>query len=295
MQIPWGLGDAQQCKDMTWYLDQVIHSASNALAGECRQASMGLAKAKLFSSSTVKQTRLCLELIIRAEPWAESHRQSPLFILLKERPPLAYLFRVFVASMERTHHPWACISTVFDLLFACPRLETRITLIIPPMLEALQIHPQHKNTWLCSKLSTLGTLSRRPISHLAVMSKNADCGDDGDDYNSSCCIGCCRAGDFGTHDGCGPCYCRRSFKQDHDRTIYTGWSLGQYYPGEKGHGGPSPITGEDKPMSFENRLGGMKQASEQQAQKSGENKEVIKNETDKSIKTSKTSPKKINK
>lgn len=48
-------------------------------------------------------------------------------------------------------------------------------------------------------------------------------------------------------------------------------------------------------MSFENRLGGMKQASEQQAQKSGENKEVIKNETDKSIKTSKTSPKKINK
>ncbi|KAI6751772.1 hypothetical protein HG531_006468 [Fusarium graminearum] len=106
------------------------------------------------------------------------------------------------------------------------------------------------------------------------MSKNADCGDDGDDYNSSCCIGCCRAGDFGTHDGCGPCYCRRSFKQDHDRTIYTGWSLGQYYPGEKGHGGPSPITGEDKPMSFENRLGGMKQASEQQAQKSGENKET---------------------
>ncbi|PTD05410.1 hypothetical protein FCULG_00001462 [Fusarium culmorum] len=124
------------------------------------------------------------------------------------------------------------------------------------MLEALQIHPQHKNTWLCSKLSTLGTLSRRPISHLAVMSKNANYGDDGDDYNSSCCIGCCRAGDFGTHDGCGPCYCRRSFKQDHDRTIYTGWSLGQYYPGEKGHGNPSPITGEDKPMSFENRLGG---------------------------------------
>lgn len=158
---------------MTWYLDQVIHSASNALAGECRQASMGLAKAKLFSSSTVKQTRLCLELIIRAEPWAESHRQSPLFILLKERPPLAYLFRVFVASMERTHHPWACISTVFDLLFACPRLETRITLIIPPMLEALQIHPQHKNTWLCSKLSTLGTLSRRPISHLAVWVSHA--------------------------------------------------------------------------------------------------------------------------
>ncbi|KAF5018029.1 hypothetical protein F66182_10003 [Fusarium sp. NRRL 66182] len=57
--------------------------------------------------------------------------------------------------------------------------------------------------------------------------------DDDDYYHSNgCCIGCCRAGDFGTHDGCGPCDCRRSFKPDCDRTIYPGWSLGHYYPGK---------------------------------------------------------------
>jgi hypothetical protein len=118
-------------------------------------------------------------------------------------------------------------------------------------------------------------------------------GDDDDHYNSSCCLGCCRAGDFGTHDGCGPCYCQRSFKQDHDRTIYTGWSLGQYYPGENKHEEPSSITGEDKPGSSEKRLGGLKQASEQQARELGENKKAVEINTDKSITIPKTTPKTI--
>ncbi|GKT99435.1 hypothetical protein FLAG1_01577 [Fusarium langsethiae] len=118
-------------------------------------------------------------------------------------------------------------------------------------------------------------------------------GGDGDNYNSGCCIGCCRAGDFGTHDGCGPCYCRRSFKQDHDRTIYTGWSLGQYYPEENRDGESSSITGEDKPTSSENRFGGLKQASEQQARELGGNKEAFEIKSDNAMKSSKASPKKI--
>ncbi|KAG8669606.1 hypothetical protein FPOAC2_08940 [Fusarium poae] len=119
--------------------------------------------------------------------------------------------------------------------------------------------------------------------------------DDGDNHSSGCCIGCCRAGDFGTHDGCGPCYCRRSFKQDHDRTIYTGWSLGQYYPGKDRYGEPSSTTGGGKPTSSENRLGGLKQASGQQAQEPGENKDATEIKTDKSVKTLKTCSKKIDK
>ncbi|KAM0348078.1 hypothetical protein ACHAPU_004581 [Fusarium lateritium] len=65
--------------------------------------------------------------------------------------------------------------------------------------------------------------------------------DDDDYYSSGCCMGCCRAGDFGTHDGCGPCYCRRSFKPDYDASIYTGWSFGQYYPGDAEYSGSSAM------------------------------------------------------
>ncbi|RSL72800.1 hypothetical protein CEP54_000635 [Fusarium duplospermum] len=52
-------------------------------------------------------------------------------------------------------------------------------------------------------------------------------------YGPGCCMNCCRALDVGNHDACGGCYCRRSFKPDYDRDIYTGWSLGQYYPGRR--------------------------------------------------------------
>ncbi|KAF5658905.1 hypothetical protein FHETE_9681 [Fusarium heterosporum] len=61
--------------------------------------------------------------------------------------------------------------------------------------------------------------------------------DDDDYYSSGCCMGCCRAGDFSTHDSCGPCYCRRSFKPDYDASVYTGWSFGQYYPGDAEYAG----------------------------------------------------------
>lgn len=123
------------------------------------------------------------------------------------------------------------------------------------------------------------------------MAKYNDQDDDDDNYNSSCCIGCCRAGDFGTHDGCGPCYCRRSFKPDHDRTICTGWSLGQYYPGESEHGGPPITVGKEKPKSSEKSLDGLRQESEQQTRVLGEAKGTTKNETDESVKASKTSSK----
>lgn len=114
---------------------------------------------------------------------------------------------------------------------------------------------------------------------------------DGDEnYNSSCCIGCCRAGDFGTHDGCGPCDCRRSFKQDHDQSIHSGWSLGQYYPGENECKRSSSVVNEGKSKKSE-RFEGSTKTTEQQTHevkgKGVDDKVAI----DKSIKTSETAPK----
>lgn len=114
--------------------------------------------------------------------------------------------------------------------------------------------------------------------------------DGNENYNSSCCIGCCRAGDFGTHDGCGPCDCRRSFKQDHDQSIHSGWSLGQYYPGENERKRSSSVVNEGKSKKSE-RFERSTKTTEQQTHevkgKGGDDKVAI----DKSIKTSKTAPK----
>lgn len=67
-------------------------------------------------------------------------------------------------------------------------------------------------------------------------------------YGPGCCMSCCRALDVGSHDACGACYCRRSFKPDYDPDIYPGWSLGEYYPGRRledwtdTSNGPGPVT-----------------------------------------------------
>ncbi|KAM5351846.1 hypothetical protein ACJ41O_004569 [Fusarium nematophilum] len=114
--------------------------------------------------------------------------------------------------------------------------------------------------------------------------------DDDDYYGGGCCIGCCRAGDFGTHDGCGPCYCRRTFKPDYDRTIYPGWSLGHYYPGDEDWAEsssnvisdqdkaaehvsanekvPEKETSEKKPASTKGKEGSKKHSKKPKAEKS---------------------------
>lgn len=115
--------------------------------------------------------------------------------------------------------------------------------------------------------------------------------DDDDYYSSSCCIGCCRAGDFGTHDACGPCYCRRSFKPDYDPSIYTGWSFGHYYPGAAEDAGSSAVTNKGS-KSLENNTNSKEavpQISEQKTAKHGEkNKSADNLKIDKSSKSSKT-------
>ncbi|WZH46115.1 hypothetical protein QYS62_007185 [Fusarium acuminatum] len=113
--------------------------------------------------------------------------------------------------------------------------------------------------------------------------------DDDDYYSSSCCIGCCRAGDFGTHDACGPCYCRRSFKPDYDPSIYTGWSFGHYYPGDAEDAGSSAVTDkESKSLENTNAKEAVSQMSEQKTAKHGKNKSTDKPKIDESSKSSKT-------
>ncbi|KAJ4255564.1 hypothetical protein NW762_009561 [Fusarium torreyae] len=111
--------------------------------------------------------------------------------------------------------------------------------------------------------------------------------DDDDFYSSECCIGCCRAGDFGTHDGCGPCYCRRSFKPDYDRTVYTGWSLGQYYPGRDENAGSLSAVVHEKSELPQKNGSSKEKISEQGINKS--NKTSKGNNKPKVEKTSKSS------
>jgi hypothetical protein len=110
-------------------------------------------------------------------------------------------------------------------------------------------------------------------------------------YSSRCCIGCCRAGDFGAHDACGPCYCRRSFKPDYDPSIYTGWSFGHYYPGDAEYPGSSAVTDKES-KSLENNTNtkeAVSQMSEQNTAKHDEkNKSTNKPKMDKPSKSSNT-------
>ncbi|KAF4992512.1 hypothetical protein FGRMN_7111 [Fusarium graminum] len=89
--------------------------------------------------------------------------------------------------------------------------------------------------------------------------------DDDDYYSSGCCMGCCRTGDFGTHDGCGPCYCRRSFKPDYDTSVFTGCSFGQYYPGDTENSGSFPMI--DKKSKTPEKKTSVKEAASHDASK----------------------------
>ncbi|KAJ3510204.1 hypothetical protein NM208_g15564 [Fusarium decemcellulare] len=118
--------------------------------------------------------------------------------------------------------------------------------------------------------------------------------DDDDYYSNECCIGCCRAGDYGGHDGCGPCYCRRSFKPDYDRTVYPGWSLGHYYPGADDDWEASSSNVADDEGKAPDKSSDKEKTSEKVTEKASE-KEATKSNKDskksKSGKISKTTPK----
>ncbi|KAM0561740.1 hypothetical protein ACHAPJ_002909 [Fusarium lateritium] len=155
--------------------------------------------------------------------------------------------------MERPHHPWACNSKVLvptsPLIFRSPRspyvsltLTGFVANITLPFQGLVKSHLSACSS--CSQQPKVKQIARR--KSLESMPGYYDYDDD-NFYSSECCIGCCRVGDFGTHDGCGPCYCRRSFKPDYDRTVYTGWSLGQYYPGRDENAGSSSAVIHEEP------------------------------------------------
>ncbi|KAM0426934.1 hypothetical protein ACHAPT_007832 [Fusarium lateritium] len=90
--------------------------------------------------------------------------------------------------------------------------------------------------------------------------------EDDDVYTGhSCCMNCCRALDFGNHDACAGCYCRRSLKPDYDPDIYPGWSLGHYYPGSRLEDWTEPLGNAEPSTNASNREAGRGDSSQQTA------------------------------